>query len=246
MNIIITSPASGQHAPIGSDFRIMGTSTANAGSGCRVYIGWNGLKPYQLANAMGPNGDNDYSMWIFTFTSNYHTIAAGKNILTAELSCPVNNTVLTKNDNVIVTGIDSNPAGNNQRHSVSSSSGSSGGGSTLVISSGNGKPKPKPISDPGSGLGPCDLMLVDNHGNLISGNLISVSSSSGSSGGGGSSSGPSHDGGNGGTGHGHGNGGTGHGHGNGGTGHGHGKGGTSGSSGNGDTAGNGNGSTPCN
>jgi hypothetical protein len=127
MDIVIISPTSGQHVPIGGGFIITGKSTANTGSGCRVYIGWNGLKPYQLADAMGPNGDNDYSMWIFMFNSNYHTLAAGKNILTAELSCPVNNTVLTKNYDVIVWGMDSNTADNNQAHGGGGHGKSNGG-----------------------------------------------------------------------------------------------------------------------
>jgi hypothetical protein len=86
MDVKITTPNGAQTVSTGI-LTILGTSTANSASGCQVYVGWHGLKPQKMARAIGPNGNNDYSNWTFTYTKENHVIMPGINILTAQLSC---------------------------------------------------------------------------------------------------------------------------------------------------------------
>jgi hypothetical protein len=82
----ITSHYQDQQVPIG-ELNVSGISTDNATSDCQVYLDWNDLKPFQAATATGPSGVNDYSIWSFLYSKNYHMIKEGNNELTAKVSC---------------------------------------------------------------------------------------------------------------------------------------------------------------
>ena len=99
----ITSPAKGQHVPVGN-ITISGTSSSNATNHCTVSIIINGIKPYQQATSTGSKGPNDYSNWTFSATPKYSTIKQGINKITAKYSCP-QNVNLTKFYSVNVTGV---------------------------------------------------------------------------------------------------------------------------------------------
>ena len=99
----ITSPAKGQHVPVGNNL-ISGTSSANATNHCIVSVIINGIKPYQLATSTGSKGPSDYSNWTFAATPKYSTIKEGINKITAKYSCPPN-VNLTKFYSVNVTGV---------------------------------------------------------------------------------------------------------------------------------------------
>src|SRR6266566_7156141 len=99
----ITSPAKGQHVPVGN-ILISGTSSSNATNHCIVSVIINGIKPYQLATSTGSKGPSDYSNWTFAATPKYSTIKEGINKITAKYSCPPN-VNLTKFYSVNVTGV---------------------------------------------------------------------------------------------------------------------------------------------
>jgi hypothetical protein len=104
LGLKITSHEQGQEVPVG-ELTISGTSTDNATSDCIVYADVNDIKPFQKAVASGPGGANDYSIWNFTYTQNYHLIANGTNELTSKLSCVSSPANLTKWNSVIVVGV---------------------------------------------------------------------------------------------------------------------------------------------
>jgi hypothetical protein len=108
LGVKITSPTKGQQVPVGQ-LTISGISTDNATTDCTIYTDWNDQKPFQKAVATGPGGVNDYSMWNYTYTDNYHLITNGTNNLTSKISC-INNigggtANLTTNYSVNITGI---------------------------------------------------------------------------------------------------------------------------------------------
>lgn len=84
--IQITSHEDGKEIPVGA-LTIRGTSSDNEESNCQVYADVNDITPLQNATAAGPNGDDDYSQWIFTYTRGYQLITVGANELTAKISC---------------------------------------------------------------------------------------------------------------------------------------------------------------
>jgi hypothetical protein len=100
----ITSPATGQKVPVGQ-LIVLGTSTDNSTTDCQVYVDLNDIKPMQNTTAAGAGGQNDYSNWTFTYTSNYRLITEGVNELTAKLSCIDNPANVTKYYSVNVTGV---------------------------------------------------------------------------------------------------------------------------------------------
>jgi hypothetical protein len=100
----ITSPATGQKIPVG-ELEVAGTSTDNNLTDCKVYVDINDIKPMQNTTASGSDGQNDYSNWTFTYTSEYHLISEGINELTAKLSCIHNPANVTKYYSVNVTGV---------------------------------------------------------------------------------------------------------------------------------------------
>ena len=108
ISIAIVSPLPDQEVPVG-ELAIFGTSSDNSTSACQVYVDWNNLKPYQLANPTGVNGSNDFSTWNFTYTSSYHLIQEGPNELTSKITClvpPAGPTVSTWSS-INITGISS-------------------------------------------------------------------------------------------------------------------------------------------
>jgi|RhiMetdeSRZDD1v2_1073273.scaffolds.fasta_scaffold03357_12 hypothetical protein len=84
--IQITSHEDGNEVPAG-ELTIRGTSSDNEESNCQVYADVNDITPLQNATAAGPNGDDDYSQWTFTYTRGYQLITVGANELTAKISC---------------------------------------------------------------------------------------------------------------------------------------------------------------
>jgi hypothetical protein len=107
----ITSPATDQKIPVG-ELEVAGTSTDNNLTDCRVYVDINDIKPMQNTTASGSDGQNDYSNWTFTYTSEYHLISEGINELTAKLSCIHNPANVTKYYSVNVTGVPTSVAAN--------------------------------------------------------------------------------------------------------------------------------------
>lgn len=97
----ITTPAKGQHIPVGNII-ISGTSSSNTTNHCAVSIIINGVKPYQQVTPTGSKTSNDYSNW--TFTTSNNAIKEGANKITAKYSCP-QNANLTKFYSVNVTGV---------------------------------------------------------------------------------------------------------------------------------------------
>ena len=107
----ITSPAPGQKIQVG-ELEVAGTSTDNNLTDCKVYVDINDIKPMQNTTASGSDGQNDYSNWTFTYTSEYHLISEGINELTAKLSCIHNPANVTKYYSVNVTGVPTSVAAN--------------------------------------------------------------------------------------------------------------------------------------
>jgi hypothetical protein len=110
----ITSPLQGQQIPItgrtnNSSLDIIGTSTDNSTTNCRVSVIANALWPYQPAMATGPSGADDYSTWNVTLDPTYYlrSFKEGEdNEIVAKLSClgEPNNT--NKWRSVNVTGVE--------------------------------------------------------------------------------------------------------------------------------------------
>jgi hypothetical protein len=105
LRVKISSPADSQQVPTGS-LQITGNSTDNAQTDCIVSVALNRKLPYQNATATGPDGNNDYSNWSFTFNSSYTTIQPGQNRIAARLTCPENTTII-KGTHINVTGVPS-------------------------------------------------------------------------------------------------------------------------------------------
>jgi hypothetical protein len=118
LGIKIISPTYNQTVPVGSGFKILGSSIATDDvQNCYVSIIVNNIKPYQNATASGPIGINDYSKWNFTLLPDkYNPIKEGQNKITSKLSCLngnnntnsnsiTNSTNLTKWYSVNVTGV---------------------------------------------------------------------------------------------------------------------------------------------
>jgi hypothetical protein len=104
MGVKVTSPTQGQKVPTG-ELNVTGISTDNSTTDCHVYIDVNDIKPLQNTTASGPDGQNDYSNWTFTYTKKYHPIVEGTNELTAKLSCINNPANISKWYSVNVTGV---------------------------------------------------------------------------------------------------------------------------------------------
>ena len=85
----IISPDKGDLVPLNSNnsLIIQGVSKDNATSDCDVSIIINNVKPYQTVKLTGIQGDNDYSNWQYTVSSNYTTINEGNNKITSKILC---------------------------------------------------------------------------------------------------------------------------------------------------------------
>lgn len=104
IGIKIISPPNDKRVPEGS-LTILGTSTDNENMNCTVYVDWNDLKPFQMAKATGPYGKNDFSSWIFNYSSSYHNIINGTNDLTSKIECQEGSILTSKWNSINVTGI---------------------------------------------------------------------------------------------------------------------------------------------
>jgi hypothetical protein len=107
----ITYPSDSEMVSVG-ELTIFGTAKYESGNNnCTVYADWNDSQPMQKAAPAGLNFteygrySNDYSTWIFTYTSKYHLISEGVNELTAKLSCDIGPFNVTKYDSVNVNGL---------------------------------------------------------------------------------------------------------------------------------------------
>ncbi|HYP42705.1 MAG TPA: hypothetical protein VEQ18_01650, partial [Candidatus Nitrosocosmicus sp.] len=111
--IKIISPEKGSNVPIdlNSPFIIKGISKDTAVTDCQVSVIVNNVKPYQNAQPMNKNGDEDYSEWQFTLTKNYTNIIEGANKITSKFSCL--NNPQSSHYSVNVTGVRSSPAVSN-------------------------------------------------------------------------------------------------------------------------------------
>ncbi|HKU84419.1 MAG TPA: hypothetical protein VJP58_10290 [Candidatus Nitrosocosmicus sp.] len=85
----IISPDKGDLVPLNSNnsLLIKGVSKDNATSDCDVSIIVNNVKPYQSVKPTGSQGENDYSNWQYTLSSNYTTINEGSNKITSKILC---------------------------------------------------------------------------------------------------------------------------------------------------------------
>jgi hypothetical protein len=101
--IRITSPIDGEQISSngksyfdknGENLSIKGFSTYenNNSSNCKVFVIINNVKPYQLTNATGKTGNDDYSTWQYNFNSFYTPFKEGSNKITSKLTCQPGNT----------------------------------------------------------------------------------------------------------------------------------------------------------
>ena len=85
----IISPDKGDLIPLNSNnsLVIKGVSKDNATSDCDVSVIVNNVKPYQSVKPTGSQGENDYSNWQYTLSSNYTNINEGSNKITSKILC---------------------------------------------------------------------------------------------------------------------------------------------------------------
>ena len=85
----IISPDKGDLVPLNSNnsLVIQGVSKDNVTSDCDVSVIINNVKPYQNVKPTGVQGDNDYSNWQYTVSSNYTNINEGSNKITSKILC---------------------------------------------------------------------------------------------------------------------------------------------------------------
>jgi hypothetical protein len=115
--INIISPTNNSQVPIGN-LTITGTAAYSSGQPCTVYALWNGNQSIpRPVNTL--SDEKNYSMWKFTYDSEYHEIIEGQNNLTAILSCQnLPNENLTKLYSININGIEKSiPKVNLSNHS---------------------------------------------------------------------------------------------------------------------------------
>ncbi len=91
--IKINSPDKGDLVPLNSNksLVIYGVSKDTASTDCDVTIIVNNVKPYQNVQPTGIQGNNDYSTWQYTLSSNYTSINEGNNKITSKIYCVADN-----------------------------------------------------------------------------------------------------------------------------------------------------------
>ena len=103
--INIISPTNNSQVQIGN-LTITGTAAYSSGQPCTVYALWNDRESIPRPVNTISDGKN-YSMWKFTYNSEYHEIIEGHNTLTAILSClNLPNENLTKPYSINIYGIE--------------------------------------------------------------------------------------------------------------------------------------------
>nr|MBA3977268.1 hypothetical protein [Nitrosopumilus sp.] len=105
----IISPEKGSTVPINlnSPFIVKGISKDTTTTNCQVLVIVNNVKPYQNAQPMNKNGNEDFSQWQFTLTKNYTNIIEGSNKITSKFSCL--NNPQSSHYSVNVTGVNFTP-----------------------------------------------------------------------------------------------------------------------------------------
>ncbi len=108
----ITFPEKGSTVPINlnSSFIVKGISKDTTTTDCQVLVIVNNVKPYQNAQPMNKNGNEDYSEWQFALTKNYTIIIEGTNKITSKFSCL--NNPQSSHYSVNVTGASSSVVSN--------------------------------------------------------------------------------------------------------------------------------------
>ena len=84
--VTIKYPAQGQNVLPGI-LTIYGLSSDNATASCQVSVILNNKESYQNALATGPQGNDDYSKWTFTFGPSYSVIQEGINEIASRIIC---------------------------------------------------------------------------------------------------------------------------------------------------------------
>jgi hypothetical protein len=103
-SVKITTPYDSAKVPSG-ELTIYGTSSDDDTKNCQVFADWNDLKPMQNVIPQGPNGNEDYSKWSYTYTSGYHNIVEGSNELTSKITClDQAHNAISKSYSINVTG----------------------------------------------------------------------------------------------------------------------------------------------
>lgn len=103
--INIISPTNNSQIPVGN-LTITGTAAYSSSQPCTVYALWNDTQTIPRPVITISDGKN-YSMWKFTYHSEYHEIIEGPNSLTAILSClNLPNDNLTKLYSININGIE--------------------------------------------------------------------------------------------------------------------------------------------
>jgi hypothetical protein len=103
-SVKITTPYDSAKVPSG-ELTIYGTSSDDDTKNCQVFADWNDLKPMQNVTPQGPNGNEDYSKWSYTYTSGYHNIVEGSNELTSKITClDQAHNAISKSYSINVTG----------------------------------------------------------------------------------------------------------------------------------------------
>jgi hypothetical protein len=101
----ITSPDMQQTIPSGQ-LKMYGISSDNNATLCQVHVLLNDQKPYQNATATGPEGEDDYSKWTYTFDPYYSLVRNGTNQLVSKIVCHYNEgTNATAYNKINVTGM---------------------------------------------------------------------------------------------------------------------------------------------
>ena len=103
--INIISPTNNSQVPVGN-LTITGTAAYSSSQPCTVYALWNNT--HSMPHPVNTISDGkNYSMWKFTYDSEYHEIIEGPNSLTAILSClDLPNDNLTKLYSININGIE--------------------------------------------------------------------------------------------------------------------------------------------
>ena len=103
--INIISPTNNSQVPVGN-LTITGTAAYSSGQPCTVYALWNDTQSIPRP-VITISDEKNYSMWKFTYDSEYHEIIEGPNSLMAILSClNLPNDNLTKLYSININGIE--------------------------------------------------------------------------------------------------------------------------------------------
>ena len=103
--INIISPTNNSQVPVGN-LTITGTAAYSSSQPCTVYALWNDTQSIPRP-VITISDEKNYSMWKFTFDSEYHEIIEGPNSLMAILSClNLPNDNLTKLYSININGIE--------------------------------------------------------------------------------------------------------------------------------------------